>query len=132
MTNSPPVQKPYWRDSQEIYEVVASSKTTAQALRWLAESLELLEHAKKHGDLARCLVEPQDHHLNQKWDTLVAAALRHKLRQMGETAPSWTYKKPLDKFWFPVSARAASIMTAIRLTPPELRRVGIFIPEAAL
>lgn len=127
---------PFWHTADEIAQRVKQElkHSDAQALRWLTEGVNLLTWAQQNGDLDRCLVEPRTS-IDARWDTLLAAQIRYRLRHLGLTPdamPSWTRKPPLAEMWFPAVASTRQYANAINLAPLELRRVGIMIPEPAL
>lgn len=132
--SDPVVQRPWWYTAEEITQLIAKHVgRIGQVQRWLREGLHLLPRAVEHNDLERCLQQPVTS-IDQKYDTLIAASLRYKLRRMGleAKAPRWTYKEPLDDLWFPSAHRVDKMNVAINQTPPELRRVGIMLAEHQL
>lgn len=128
---------PYWYTCEEIALAVKSGLTegprasVGEGVRWLAEGINFLEHAAENDDLTRCLVEPTTR-IDERWDTLIAAAVRYRLRTIGVRAPKWTFKEPLTTMWFPGARTERPITAAINLAPLELRRVGIMLPAIAL
>ena len=124
---------PYWYTAEEIVRSTRRGleESQGEALRWMVEGVNLLKDAEKHHDLERCLVEPEAS-IDIRWDTLIAATIRYRLRVMGIHAPQWTFKEPLETMWFISGVLPSKVATAINLAPPELARVGIYLPEPAL
>ena len=123
----------YWYTAEQIVQATARELegSTGQELRWMTEGVNFLPDAEAHGDLDRCLIEPVTS-IDLKWDTLIAATIRYRLRTMGVEAPQWTYKEPLDEMWFISGVLPSKVASAINLAPPELRRVGIMLPRTAI
>lgn len=123
----------FWYTAEEIQQNVKNKLDISpnEAFRWLKEGIDLLSFALINDDLERCLQQPTTS-INTKWDTFVAASLRYKLRVLGFTAPQWTFKAPLDQLWFPSIVIPERVDQVIALTPTELKRVGIMLPETAL
>jgi hypothetical protein len=103
--------------------------TPMGAVRFLVDGVNKFPDAAAHDDLRRTLKEP-DTIGDIRWDTLLAAAIRYRLRQMGEPAPRWTLKPPLKKMWWPLARDPLRAINAFNLAPVELRRVGIFLMES--
>ena len=124
---------PYWYTAEEIVQATARGleESQGEALRWMVEGINLLKDAREHSDLERALVEPETR-IDVRWDTLIAASIRYRLRRMGVTPPQWTFKEPLETMWFISGVLPSKVATAINLAPPELARVGIYLPEPAL
>ena len=106
------------------------------AMRWTLACVNALPKAAAEGTevLLEMLVEPTTR-TDVRWETLLAGAIRYRLRQMDRTEviPGWTAKAPLQTLWFAspgVTAHAAEI--GIVGAPPELRRLGIMLSAAAL
>lgn len=124
---------PFWYTAEEIVRATARGleESRGQGLRWLKEGINLLPAARDHDDLDRCLVAPTTS-IDPRWDTLIAAGIRYRLRTMGVTAPRWTFKEPLEQMWFVGEVIPRRVASVINLTPMELRRVGVFLPRTAL
>ena len=103
---------------------------TDAALRTLLDGTNRLSAIAAEGHLAEALDQPVPMG-DQRWDTLLAAAIRYRLHQMGETAPRWTLKEPLEKFWWPVRVNLSKEYNDMAHSPAELLRVGIFMDERA-
>jgi len=121
-----------WFTADQIAQIMRdelqSGSRPTQVIRFMMDGINRLPDAHKTGKLAEALVEPSSTG-DERWDTLLAAAIRYRLRTMGVLAPVWTLKPPLPKLWWPapISKRYAAFDLAT--TPAELRRVGIFINE---
>lgn len=100
------------------------------ALRRLLDGVNQLPGAAAGGELTEALAEPPSTGFI-RWDTLLAAAVRYRLHSMGEAAPRWSYKAPLDVFWWPVRVNASKEYNDLAHSPAELLRVGIFMDERA-
>ncbi len=96
------------------------------AIRLLMDGVNRLPDAAAHGQLAEALQEPASTG-DIRWDTLLAASIRYRLHSMGERAPEWTFKQPLDRFWFPIRGGFLKAYNDMARTPAELQRVGIFM-----
>lgn len=129
----PNTPRHYWYTAEEIVETTARGleMSQAEALRWLDEGVRFLPDAYAHGDLERCLQEPLTS-IDERWDTIIAACIRYKLRLMGVDAPDWTWKEPLAQMWFVGGVLPHRVASTINLAPAELRRVGIMMPAVAL
>lgn len=125
-------EQPWWYTADEIVQVTADGlrESIGQATRWLTEGAAFLHWAYLYDDLDRCLIEPTLS-IDQRWDTLIAATIRYRLRVLDVPAPEWTYKPPLEQMWFLYDITPRMAISTIHLTPPELRRVGIFIRDSA-
>ncbi|MCC2322166.1 winged helix-turn-helix domain-containing protein [Cellulomonas xiejunii] len=62
---------------------------------------------------------------DDRWDALLAGAVRYRLRLIDRSAPSWTERDPLPAWWWP-GGRGARAVLAMQRTPPELSRLGIW------
>lgn len=133
LQHADPRSEPYWYTAEQIVQATARelNGSTGQELRWMTEGVNFLPDAQAHGDLDRCLIEPTTS-IDTRWDTLIAATIRYRLRTMGVEAPRWTYKAPLNQMWFISGVLPSRVASAINLAPPELRRVGIMLPRTAL
>jgi len=121
----------WWPTATEIADSVRAEVrggTPSSAMRLLMDGINYLPDAAAHDDLAGTLAEPPSTG-DVRWDTLLAAAIRYRLRIIGVPAPAWTYKPPLAKLWWPVQATRAKAYNDFATTPAELRRVGIFVSE---
>lgn len=121
----------WWYTIPEIVEnmrVPLESGDTIHALRLMMDGLNYLRDARDNGQLAECLGEPVSLG-SVRWDTLVAASLRYVLHQMGEEAPAWTRKQPLDVFWWPTSTWSQQQYIDMAHSPVELSNMGIFMDE---
>lgn len=101
------------------------------AMRLLADGINCLPDAAAQHRLDDALQAPPSTG-NQRWDTMLAAAVRYRLHQLGERPPAWTYKPPLDAFWWPTRLSPSQQYNDMAHTPAEFRRVGIFIDEKEL
>jgi len=110
--------RPYIRDG-----------ATASALRLLMDGINYLPDAAAHGDLDMVLVPPSSTG-DERWDTLLAAAIRLRLHSIGAPAPTWTHKPPLPRMWWPRAHTRAKAINDFNRAPAELRRVGIFLDES--
>ena len=121
----------WWPTAGEIADSVRAEVhggTPSSAMRLLMDGINYLPNVAEHDDLDHALAEPPSTG-DVRWDTLLAAAIRYRLRTIGATAPAWTYKPPLAKFWWPVKATRAKAYNDFATAPAELRRVGIFVSE---
>ena len=62
---------------------------------------------------------------DERWDALLAGAVRYRLRLLDLPAPVWTERDPLPAWWWP-GGRGARAVLAMPSTPPELSRLGIW------
>lgn len=62
---------------------------------------------------------------DDRWDALLAGAVRYRLRLLDRTPPAWTQRDPLPAWWWPGGRGARAVLTMQR-TPPELSRLGIW------
>lgn len=62
---------------------------------------------------------------DDRWDALLAGAVRYRMRLLDRAAPSWTMRDPLPAWWWP-SGRGARAVMAMQATPPELARLGVW------
>jgi len=109
-----------------VGETIAAGDQT-HALRLLMDGINAFYRMSPDA-VDEALDEPQtvgDH----RWDLLIAASVRYRLHQMGRKAPRWTYKEPLDKFWFPFCYSPSDAYVALAHSPAELVRLGIFLDE---
>lgn len=106
-----------------------------QAHRWVADWLARLTDP----DTVLRAPDPDLSALPPQWAALVAGATRYRLRLLGTAEhrmPDWTHVPALPRLWFgsapgyPVTPRRAG--TAVNLAPPELSRLGVFVPAGAL
>jgi len=133
----------YWPNPNEITENVATELNRDdrycfhQAIRVLSHNVNLAKNAYEHDDLAIYDQAPTNN-IDVRWDTLIASAIRYRLRTLKIGAalktghqvqlPSWTFKEPLDTLWWPISSITLDDrrgMRELQETPPELIRCGI-------
>lgn len=62
---------------------------------------------------------------DERWDALLAGAVRYRLRLLDRASPVWTERDPLPAWWWP-GGRGARAVLAMQRTPPELSRLGIW------
>jgi len=120
----------WWHTVPEIADHVRENLAVGDqthALRVLTDGINALERIDLV-DMDGALDEPTTLG-DRRWDLLLAATLRYRLHQMGRTAPRWTLKKPLDKFWFPFCYSTSDAYIAMAHSPAELSRFGIFLDE---
>jgi len=102
-----------------------------QALSVLFDALAGFRHLDPK-DIDAALEEPVTH-ISRQWDTLIASCIRYQLRKdhisTNQEIPSWLIKEPLEQMWWPVAKTPRKATNSFNTTPPELRRVGIFIAE---
>lgn len=121
----------WWFTADEIAAAVRQSLEAgddAHAIRLMSDGINSLRGPISEGRLGEALAEPQSTG-NDHWDLLFAAAIRYHLHRLGMKAPRWTYKQPLDKFWFPFAHDIQKSYNDMAHTPAEFRRLGIFIDE---
>lgn len=121
----------WWRTVPEIAENMRPylvDGNASHALRLMMDGLNYLRDAQEQGALSDCLDEPETLG-SVRWDTLLAASLRYVLHQMGERAPEWADKPPLDVFWWPTTTWDQQQYIDMAHSPIELSRVGIFMDE---
>ena len=121
--------------ADEIYADVAAALPpesqkfrTSNTIRILMDRVNQLSFGTSD-EIAAALIEPTISTGDIKWDTLIAASIRYRLRTLGITAPPWTYKPPLPHLWWPFSVSAQQVRAEFLRTPVELWRVGIFLEE---
>ena len=105
-------------------------QAAGRALRMLIDGVNYLPDAHAAGRLDEALTEP-DGTGDPRWDALLAGAIRYRLHQSGLSAPGWTCKKPLDRFWWPTAAWDVQAYNDMAHSPAELSRIGIFLDERA-
>lgn len=118
-----------------------------QANRWLLAGLDAVTRAAAHSplELAHTLMEPRRRAdaalvlvLDERWFALLCGAVAFRLRELDlapDAVPGWvTRTAPLETLWFPPVGTVTSHRAAITIdtTPPELRRLGVLVPAAAL
>ncbi|MBK7822750.1 MAG: hypothetical protein IPJ61_17215 [Tessaracoccus sp.] len=123
--------KRWWATVPEIAEDVRDALAAGDdihAIRMLMDGINALPAAQKAGTLDDALNAP-DTTGDPRWDALLAGALRYRLHQIGEHAPSWTFKEPLEKGWWPFAYSPSDAYNDMAHTPAELMRLGIFLDE---
>lgn len=123
----------WWLTLPELADAIEQELRTGDydaAMRTLLDGVNRLPDAAATDQLPETLTEPGSTG-SLRWDTLLAAAVRYRLHMMGETPPRWTYKEPLDKFWWPVRINLSKEYNDLAHSPAELLRVGIFMDERA-
>lgn len=100
------------------------------AHRLVMDGVNRLPAAAEAGRLSHLLEAPASTG-DQRWDALLAAAVRYRLHELGREAPAWTVKEPLNVFWWPTRISASQQYNAMAHTPAEFRRLGIFIDGGA-
>ena len=116
--------------AREIQTELQAGHTDA-AHRILMDGVNRLPAAYRNGELDAVLEAPGTTG-EPKWDVLLAAAVRYRLHQLGLRAPEWTFKEPLDVFWWPTRINPSQQYVAMAHSPAEFRRLGIFIDERDL
>ena len=122
----------WWPTADEIAADIREELQTGSApsaMRALMDGINYLPDAATNGGLAEALLEPNGTG-DERWDTLLAAAIRYRLRTIGEKAPAWTVKQPLAELWWPFSPSLRRQERDYVGAPAELRRVGIFVAES--
>lgn len=97
---------------------------TAWAGRVLCDAVNQIPLVAALGQLDEMLAPPGPTG-DERWDTLIAGAVRYRLRLIDHPAPPWTQRAPLPTWWWP-SGRGARAVMAMHHTPPELSRLGIW------
>jgi len=123
----------WWPTIREIAEDVRTNLVAGDAdhaLRMLIDGINHLPAIEAEDRLDEALDEP-DTTGDPRWDALLAAAVRYRLHTMGVRPPSWTYKEPLEKFWWPTATWDSAAYNDLAHTPAELLRLGIFLDERA-
>lgn len=123
--------KRWWSTVPEIAADVRDALASGDdihAIRMLMDGINALPAAQQAGLLDDALSEP-DTTGDERWDALLAGALRYRLHQMGERAPHWTYKQPLTTSWWPFAYSPSEAYNDLAHTPAELLRLGIFLDE---
>lgn len=121
----------WWPTVAEIADDVRANLERGDedhAHRMLMDGINRLPAADAAGRLDEALGEPATVG-DPRWDTLLAASVRYRLHQMGRRAPAWTFKPPLDTFWWPAAFSPSKAYNDMAHTPAELLRVGIFLDE---
>ena len=123
-----------WPTMAEVAAAVAREIAVGDvdmAHRLVMDGVNRLPAAAAPGRLKH-VVEPPASTGDQRWDALLAAAVRYRLHELGQRAPEWTIKEPLNVFWWPTRISASQQYNAMAHTPAEFRRLGIFIDERDL
>ncbi|HMR49057.1 MAG TPA: hypothetical protein PKE40_07525 [Arachnia sp.] len=121
----------WWATVPEIAEDVRAAlaaEDDIHAIRMLMDGINALPAARQAGLLDEALGEPSTTG-DERWDALLAGALRYRLHQMGAGAPPWTYKPPLPTSWWPFAYSPSDAYNDMAHTPAELMRLGIFLDE---
>lgn len=124
-------QRRWWPTATEIAHSVKAELDAGDedmALRVLLDGVNQLPSAEAATQLDETLLEPPSVG-SQRWDTLIAAAIRYRLHTMSQRPPAWTWKTPLNQFWWPTRVNASKEYNDLAHTPAELVRVGIFMDE---
>lgn len=101
------------------------------ALRILVDGINRLPAEATQEQLEELLAEPPSIG-EERWDALLAGAIRYRLRKLGRKAPRWTWKQPLATFWWPVRINESKGYNDMAHSPVELARLGIFMDERSL
>lgn len=123
-----------WPTMADVASAVArdlSAGDLDMAHRLLMDGVNRLPDAAREGRLAEVLGAPASTG-DERWDALLAAAVRYRLHSLGLDAPEWTVKAPLTVFWWPTRINPSQQYNAMAHTPAEFRRLGIFIDERDL
>ncbi|MHA6509984.1 hypothetical protein [Tessaracoccus sp. Y1736] len=123
-----------WPTMAEVADAVSRELAVGDidmAHRLVMDGVNRLPAAAEAGLLSHVL-EPPPSTGDQRWDALLAAAVRYRLHGLGRQAPEWTVKEPLNVFWWPTRISASQQYNAMAHTPAEFRRLGIFIDERDL
>lgn len=101
-----------------------SAGDTAWASRLLCDAVNQIPLVAALDRLDEMLAAPASTG-DERWDALLAGAVRYRLRLLDRPAPAWTQRDPLPAWWWP-SGRGARAVMAMQSTPPELARLGIW------
>jgi hypothetical protein len=121
----------WWPTADELSVIVRAQLDAGNedhAMRLLLDGINDLPGAAEAGKLDEALQEPRSTG-DLRWDTLLAAAIRYRLNSLGARPPEWTWKAPLDRFWWPIDAGERRAGFDYATSPVELARVGIFMSE---
>ncbi len=134
MTATAPELQPWWISARSIRDDVAEClerDDTDMALRLLIDGVNRIPEEADDAQLALLLEEPSSIG-PVRWDTLLAALIRYRLHRIDRVPPRWTWKKPLDRFWWPVRINPSKGYNDMAHSPAELSRVGIFMDRRSL
>jgi hypothetical protein len=122
-----------WMTARDAAEAIAAELVRGDgdfALRMLARAIADLRSLSREADLAEFLVPPEPTG-DQRWDTLLAAAVGRECRLRGVAAPPWTKAPALPTWWFPVEDPVLTARTMQR-TPIDFSVRGIWLDARAL
>ncbi|UZN03726.1 winged helix-turn-helix domain-containing protein [Cellulomonas sp. S1-8] len=117
----------WWLTLPEVAERVRDAlndRDAAWASRLVCDSVNQVPLVAALDRLDVMLAAP-DSTGDDRWDALLAGAVRYRMRLLGRGAPAWTEREPLAAWWWP-SGRGARAVMAMQNTPPELSRLGIW------
>lgn len=97
---------------------------TAWASRLLCDAVNQIPLVAALGRLDEMLAAPGTTG-DERWDALLAGAVRYRMRLVDRPAPAWTARAPLPAWWWP-GGRGARAVLAMQNTPPELSRLGVW------
>lgn len=117
----------WWSTAPEIAArtgVLVRAGEDDRALRVLLDGVNQVPLVAALDGLDDMLAEPGSTE-DERWDALLAGAVRYRCRLVGRAAPRWTRRDPLPTWWWP-GGRGARAAFAVQRTPPELARLGIW------
>lgn len=117
----------WWSTVPEVADHVGDalrSGDDAWASRVLCDAVNQIPLVAALGGLDVMLEAPASTG-DDRWDALLAGAVRYRLRLIDHPAPSWTVRDPLPSWWWP-GGRGARAVLAMQGTPPELARLGVW------
>ena len=117
----------WWSTMPEVAERVRDALAdgdTAWAMRVLCDAVNQIPLVAALDGLDAMLAAPGTTG-DERWDALLAGAVRYRLRLLDLPAPVWTERDPLPAWWWP-GGRGARAVLAMPSTPPELSRLGIW------
>lgn len=122
----------YWPTAIEIADDVRANLAAGDethALRMLMDGVNRLQKAHSTGRLREALSAEPGSVGDTRWDALLAGAIRYRVHTLGQSAPEWTFKDPLPRFWWPVAHSPSQAYIDMAHAPAELMRLGIFLDE---
>lgn len=121
----------WWPTVAEIADDVRDGLAVGdegRAVRLLMDGINRLPQAAEQGRLAEALAVPESVG-DERWDALLAGAVRYRLHSLGLNPPPWTLHEPLSRFWWPFAHSPSKAYNDLAHTPAEFLRLGIFIDE---
>lgn len=126
------MQSRSWPTAAEIADDIRGALEAGDdisAMRALMDGTDRLARAITPDNFGEALAQPATIG-DARWDALLTGSLRYRLHQAGHRhLPGWTWKPPLDRFWWPAAHSPSKAYSDQAHTPAELMRLGIFLDD---